>query len=185
MYAAYFIAVNRWGKSYVFREIWKERMLARDAARLMNRLTNEEVYDTFAPPDLWNKSSQTGESFADVFADEDIYLHKVDNNRIMGWGALKEQLKLYKLPDGSETANLVIFDTCPNLIRCMQEIQYDTKNIGDVAKDPHELTHGPDAIRYYISGRPYPVPDIKAKKNILPAPLVTDDDVDGSEVFVY
>jgi len=185
MYAAYFIAVNRWGKSYVFREIWEERMLARDAARLMNKLTNEEVYDTFAPPDLWNKSSQTGESFADVFASEGIYLHKVDNNRIMGWGALKEQLKPYKLPDGSETANLVIFDTCPNLIRCMREIQYDVKNIGDVAKDPHELTHGPDAIRYYISGRPYPAPVTETKKNVLPEPLITADDMDGREVFVF
>ena len=154
MFAGYWIAVNRWGKSYVYREVYESRMLARDAARLMNNLTNEEIYDSFAPPDLWNTNSQTGKSFAEVFAEEGIYLRKTDNNRIMGWSAIKEDMKVYEGPDGEKMSNFCIFSNCVNLIRCMQEIQYDPKNIGDVAKEPHELTHGPDAIRYYYAGRP-------------------------------
>ena len=33
-------------------------------------------------------------------------------------------------------------------------IQYSDKNPNDCATDPHEITHAPDAIRYFASFRP-------------------------------
>lgn len=178
MFAGYWIAVNRWGKSYVYREVYESRMLARDAARLMNDLTNEEIYDSFAPPDLWNTNSQTGKSFAEVFAEEGIYLRKTDNDRIMGWAAMKEEMKVYEGPDGQKMSNFCVFSNCVNLIRCLQEIQYDAKNIGDVAKEPHELTHAPDAIRYYYAGRPESPMRKEEPEKKLPWALRTDKETE-------
>lgn len=43
---------------------------------------------------------------------------------------------------------LVVFDTCTRLIRDISAVQHDEKNPSDVAKEPHEYTHSPDAIRY-------------------------------------
>ena len=50
----------------------------------------------------------------------------------------------------------MIFKTCANLIRTLPLLQHDEKDPNDVANEPHELTHGPDAIRYFIAGRPKP-----------------------------
>ncbi len=178
MFAGFWIAVNRWGKSYVYREVYESRMLTRDAARLMKYLTNEEIYDSFAPPDLWNTNSQTGKSFAEVFAEEGIYLRKTDNNRIMGWAAMKEGMKVYEGPDGQKMSNFCVFSNCRNLIRCLQEIQYDAKNIGDVAKEPHELTHAPDAIRAYYAGRPESPMRKEEPKDRLPWALRTEKETE-------
>ena len=60
-------------------------------------------------------------------------------------------------PEGGERyANLRIFKTCENLARCLPLLQFDAKNPNDVATEPHEITHGPDAIRYFVAGRPQP-----------------------------
>lgn len=178
MFAGYWIAVNRWGKSYVYREVYESRMLAREAARLMRELTNEEIYESFAPPDLWNTNSQTGLSFAEVFAEEGIDIRRTDNNRIMGWSVMKEAMKVYEGPDGEKMANFCVFSNCPNLIRCLQEIQYDVKNVGDVAKEPHELTHAPDAIRYYFAGRPESPVRKEEKKERLPWALRGEEETE-------
>jgi phage terminase large subunit len=37
----------------------------------------------------------------------------------------------------------------------------DEKNPNDTAREPHELTHAPDALRYFIAGRPAPSRPIK------------------------
>ena len=35
------------------------------------------------------------------------------------------------------------------MIDCLKCLQHDKTNPNDVAKQPHELTHGPDALRYF------------------------------------
>ena len=39
------------------------------------------------------------------------------------------------------------------LIRTLQAIPRDKRNPNDCARDPHELTHAPDALRYMLMGR--------------------------------
>jgi hypothetical protein len=56
------------------------------------------------------------------------------------------------------TAGLLIFENCLNLIRCLPGLVYDGRNVNDVAREPHELTHAPDALRYFVAGRPSPAP---------------------------
>ena len=38
----------------------------------------------------------------------------------------------------------------------MPSIIYDPKNPNDISDDPHELTHAPDALRYFAASRPTP-----------------------------
>ena len=108
----------------------------------------------FAPPDMWNRRQDTGKSVAEIFLENDLILTKSSNDRVSGWMDMKEWLKPYTDETGQFTAQLVIFENCTNLIRCLPAVQYSSKNPSDVAKEPHELTHAPDAIRYFIAGRP-------------------------------
>jgi phage terminase large subunit len=41
----------------------------------------------------------------------------------------------------------------PDLWKHLTTIQKDEKNINDVAKNPHEVTHYPDALRYFCVSR--------------------------------
>ena len=62
----------------------------------------------------------------------------------------------YSDENGNTISNLRIFDCCKNLIRTLPALQRDMHKPNDTANEPHELTHAPDAIRYFIAGRPAP-----------------------------
>ena len=151
MLAGYWIAVDEINDAYVIREIAGEDIIISEAAKLIKQNTNEKVYEYLAPPDLFNRRQETGKSVADIFAENGIILNRTSNDRIDGWMAMKEWLKVYdrKLEDGTtkKDTKLKIFNTCTYLIKCIPLLQYDTKRITDVSTEPHDITHGPDAIR--------------------------------------
>ena len=66
---------------------------------------------------------------------------------------------------GSMTANLVIFENCTNLIRTLPALTYDKTNPNDVAVTPHEITHAPDALRYFVAGRPTPAVKVQPQED--------------------
>lgn len=160
MLAAYWVAMDEHGTGYVYRELYEGRdnhmgannagHIASAAAERILELTtpDEEIYLTLAPPDLWNKQNQTGRSTADIFRENGVQLTKVSNDRINGWMAMKEWLRVVPDDEGNPTSRLRIFNTCRNLIRCIPALQYDEKIVNDAAKQPHEITHSNDAIRY-------------------------------------
>ena len=155
MLAAYLIAVDEHEKAYVMREVYQSNLIISAAAAKVKELAaGETVQLYYAPPDLWNRRQDTGKSVAEIFYDNGIMLVKTSNNRESGWLNLKEWLNPYTDETGTETANLVIFEGCTNLIRCLPALVYDKKNPNDVATEPHEITHAPDALRYFVSGRP-------------------------------
>lgn len=156
MLAAYLIAVDDHGRAYVVQEVYEGRdcgqgaegLIIKDAAERVKQLAGgRNIYEYLAPPDLWNRRQETGKSVADIFAEHGVYLTKTSNDRVAGWLAVKEWLKVYEDEQGIQAANLRIFPRCTNLIRCLPQLQYDEKRPSDVANEPHELTHGPDAIR--------------------------------------
>jgi phage terminase large subunit len=155
MLACYWIAVDGQGKSYVYKELYQDNLIISDAAKAILRVNgNDNIYATFAPPDLWNRRQETGKSAADLFRENGVLLTKVSNDRVQGWYNLKEWLKPFEDEQGILTAKLVIFKNCTNLIRCLPQLQHDERDPNDVATEPHEITHAPDAIRYYCAGRP-------------------------------
>lgn len=156
MLAGYWIAVDTQGKAYVYREIYHSGLIVSDAIALIKANTpdDEDIYQYIAPPDLWNRKSDTGKSTVDYFAEAGMYFNRASNDRVQGWLAVKEYLKPYQEETGMRTARLQIFDTCVNLIRTLPALQHDKRNPNDTANEPHELTHAPDAIRYFIASQP-------------------------------
>jgi phage terminase large subunit len=157
MLAAYWVAVDGQNKAYVYKELYQSDLIISEASKRIKEVTGKDkIYCRYAPPDLWNRRQETGKSAADLFRENGVSLVKANNDRVQGWYNLKEWLKPYDDEQGVRTAHLVIFKNCVNLIRCLPQLQRDEKDPNDVATEPHELTHGPDAIRYFIAGRPKP-----------------------------
>ena len=155
MLAGYWIAVDESGRAYVYREVYKPNLIISDAAKLIKELTgDDDVYSFIAPPDLWNRRQDTGRSAAEIFATHGVPIVKANNDRVQGWMDLKEWLKPRLDEFGGERPMVQIFETCTELIRTLPGVQVDKKNPNDVAKEPHELTHAPDALRYFVAGRP-------------------------------
>lgn len=169
MLACYWIAVSDSGKAYVYKEKYQSDLIISDAAQAIKDMTTEDVAVTFAPPDLWNRRQETGRSAMEIFLDNGVMLAKANNDREQGWLDLKEWLKPYKDEQGIMTANLVIFDTCTNITRTLPQLMRDKNNPNDVdGKSNHELTHAPDALRYFVAGRPVPYkPPVEADEDIV------------------
>jgi phage terminase large subunit len=157
MLACYWIALDDRGRAYVYRELYRPDLIISQAAELIKAMTppEEKIYARMAPPDLWNRRQDTGRSVAEVFAHEGVPLTKASNNRVMGWYDLQEWLRVRET-EGQKLPGLQIFDCCSNLIRTLPALQRDLYDPNDCALTPHELTHAPDALRYFAAGRPFP-----------------------------
>lgn len=156
MLAAYWIAVDWHGRAYVYREVYQPNLIISDAAAAIKAAENEQIYARFAPPDLWNRRQDTGRSVAEIFAQHGLMLTKASNDRVAGWLDMKEWLQPVVDEDGNTSSNLTIFRNCTNLIESIPALQFDQKNPNDCATEPHQYTHGPDSIRYFLAGRPRP-----------------------------
>lgn len=176
MFACLWISVDFSGRCYVYREYCESDLVVSDAARVMRACTppEERVSFTIAPPDMWNRQKDSGKNMAELFMQNGIGLLKASNSRIQGWLALKELMKLRK--DGKP--GLIIFSDCKSLIEFLPALQHDTKNPSDCAKEPHEITHAPDALRYFAVMRTMP-----AIKNAVITP--EDDFDDGRNASDY
>ncbi len=157
MLAHYKIAVDSERNCYVFHEIYKSEQIVSDAAELIKDAdfnaygpwTVPEV--RLAPPDLFARELTSGKSQTQGFYEEGITLTKSSNDRETGWLFIKELLKDRKKADGTTAPKIKIFTTCPHLIRTMQTLLIDEKNPRDAARQPHEITHAPDALRYFAA----------------------------------
>lgn len=152
MFACYWIAVEpNTERAYVYREFCQSNMIVGDAARavLDNTLPGENIAITFAPPDMWNRQKDTGKSMAELFMLNGVSIVKSNNNRVQGHLQIKEMLA--DAPDGKP--KLIFFNNCKRVIGDMQCIQADENNPSDCAKNPHDITHTVDGIRYFCVNR--------------------------------
>lgn len=190
MLAGLWIAVNEQGRAWAYREVYEGRdngkgkdgkgHIVRDAAARLKALTpaDEQIYCWLAPPDLWGRNKDTGKSTAEIFAESGIYFEKASASRVDGWRAVHEWLALNKDEQGNMVPGLMIFSTCTNLIRTLPAVQFDPKNSEDVANEPHELTHAPDALRYFCASWTSPAEQQKEEKKTI-LDYFTDDDQQG------
>lgn len=167
MMAVEVIAVDENGNGYCHRELYQSGLIISQAAQKAAALVEDlDITAWLAPPDLWNGRQETGKSVADIFAEHGIPLTMTSNNRHAGWLAVREWLASRTVRDevtGEEKLappKLRIFENCRNLIRTLPALQYDEKDPEDVANEPHELTHAPDALRgfcvYWVTGAQKP-----------------------------
>lgn len=158
MLAAYVIAVDEQNHAYVTREVYDGRdreagakglIVSEAAQRVKDMVGDDDIYLYLAPPDLWSARQETGKSVAQLFLEAGITLTQASNDRVDGWMAVREKLKKVEGADGEDDTGLRIFRGCANLIRTLPLLQYDDKKPNDAAKEPHEVTHAPDALRYF------------------------------------
>ena len=140
-------------------EIHISGLIASEAAKTCY---DKGIRKIFAPKDLWDKNRHTGKSTADIFREHNIELIQVDSGFESGCLNIKEYLKPYEETDEQTgdtylTAPMLINTRCNNLINSLKKIQKDKLRPNVYAKQPHELTHIIDALRYYAIGKRYEV----------------------------
>ena len=134
------------GKLYVYREFYQSDLPVSAAAEAILARSYGERYEvTFAPFDLWGRSRESGRSQAELFAEAGLPLSMVKNGRVDSFLNLKEWLR---------GPRLFFFPNCPEIMRLLPLLQHDSRNPSDAATEPHGITHGPDALRYLLDGRP-------------------------------
>ena len=159
MLAVLWFAVSPGGRAYCIRSIEIPNLTVSQAAAAILGAQSETPEEYIAPPDLWNRRQDTGRSAAEIFAGCGVPLVKAGSSRIDGWLNVKEYLRC----DNKEP-QMVFFSTCTPLLRCLPLLRHDTLRPGDAATQPHDLTHSPDALRYWCSRRQlkpfFAVPDV-------------------------
>jgi phage terminase large subunit len=148
MLAVLWVAVDEMGFEYVYRELHEPGLVAAEAARKIVSYsvnddgTPEKIDDTFAPPDLWSRTKDSGRDIAELFAENGVWFTRANPERIGGWQLLKEHLRSVSSPDGDgEVPRLRVFRSCHTLIKHLQMLEFDEKRPSDAATQPHEITH--------------------------------------------
>ena len=150
MLAAVYAAVFPDGHAEIYDEVHISGLVVSEAAKeLLAHGENVSVW--YAPGDLWSRQKDSGKTMASLFADNGVYLTKLNASREDGWMCVREWLK--KDEDGMP--HLRIHRVCVNLIRCLPLLMHDAHKAGDAATEPHAITHAPDALRYFAQAMPY------------------------------
>lgn len=149
MLAVLWFAVDREGYSYCYRSLEKSGLTVSAAAKAIREAECGEIIEEhIAPPDLWSRRQDTGRSAADIFAECGVPLIKAGNSRIDGWLCVKEYLRA-----DEGRPKMLFFSSCQPILRSLPRLQHDALHVNDAATEPHELTHSPDALRYWCSRR--------------------------------
>lgn len=154
MLAALWIVRDAFGNSQCIKEVYEPNLIIGAAAerilKTTQQLIDSDLIDRveyyLAPPDLWNRSQETGKSRAIIFGENGLNLTKVNNDIKAGCMAMKE---LLAHDEGKKSRFTIFGNSAPNLVRCLKKIQTDDKKPNQYANDPHELTHIVDGLRYY------------------------------------
>lgn len=160
--ACLWIAIDERGDYYVYREYaLSDKVISEGAADITALSEGEDIIYTVAPDDLWARSQETAKSKADIFKENGLPLLKGNRNRETGWLAVKELLTVK-----NNESRLKIFSSCSELIECLPALQRDAKKPTDCMTEPHDITHLPDALRYFCLQYVYPAKELERKTQI-------------------
>lgn len=158
--ACLWVAVDERGDYYIYREYAEsDKVISAGASDITELSEEEDIIYTVAPDDLWSRSQETAKSKADIFREHGLPLLKGNRNRETGWLAVKE---LLTVKNGE--SRLKIFSNCTELIECLPALQRDAKKPTDCMTEPHNITHLPDALRYFCLQYVYPTATTKPEK---------------------
>lgn len=173
MLACLWIAIDTEDNAYIYKELYQSDLIISEASkRILEVQDKDNIIRNYAPPDLWNRRQETGNSAEDIFKKNNVKLYKSNNNRIQGWYAVKEYLKVKDIRDIEtgktiKTSKIKMFKNCTNLIRTLPQLQHDEKNANDVANQPHELTHINDALRMFCIEHTRPTKEQTEEERII------------------
>jgi phage terminase large subunit len=151
MLACLWFAAAPDGRCYVYREVLRPGLVVSEAARLIVSCTlpGENIAITYAPPDMWSRQKDTGKTMAELFMRGGVPIVKTLSGRVQGHMQIKEMLM--DAPDGKP--GLQFFEDCKRVIQDIGAIQSDELNPNDCAREPHDVTHTIDALRYFCVSR--------------------------------
>jgi phage terminase large subunit len=147
-----FIAYDDQRNIIVYNELYRPRMTYEQLAQEVLKLVDGKYIQlVVADPSIWAKEGTIGESGAEVmqryFNPKGISLLKADNERVIGWGQVREIMKTFPGPLNQTTSRLKIFRSCENLVRTIPQALFDPKKPEDIEL---EEDHALDAARYGI-----------------------------------
>jgi len=161
--AVYWCAVSPEDIIYVYRELYVTGRTYADLTRdiISNTPDSEKIDYWVFDPAIWSKDgkSAAGMSGAEIMEQTHakvtkkyLRLMRGNNDRLNGWGMMREKLKLRVMPDDTVGAGIRFFDTCTDAIRSIPSLIFDKNKVEDC--DTHGEDHAADAIRYGIMSEP-------------------------------
>jgi len=189
MFACIWWAVDTDGRIWAYREVEEKGLIVQKAAKLCleNSPMHENIAATYAPPDMWATSKESGKTMAELFLTSGLPIIKSDNKRVQGHMVMKSMMAPMPLrdpyvislfPDGKAPATLpglMLFNDLRKVAEDIRDIQADEKNVNDCAKVPHEVTHTVDAVRYFCISR-----SLKSEE---PKPERREDDTEKEQDY--
>lgn len=152
--AVLWFAVHPSGQLICYRELYVSGVLAKDLADLVLEAEQGDgrIYYGVLDSSCWHKRGDTGPSLAEEMIARRCSWRPSDRSkgsRIAGKNQIHKRLQVDEYTDESD---LVIFNTCTNLIAQLPVIPLDKKNTEDV--DTKSEDHLYDALRYGLMSRP-------------------------------
>ena len=147
MFAAVWLAEDREGNLYVYREYSRQGLTLSEAAEhFVSENRGDRVEYIASSPDLWNRRQDSGKSGVTVMSEVRGLppLIRADSRRIIGWRTLREYLK------AGDGPSLTVSAECSGLPDCLKSLLHDKRNPEDVSSEPHSATHLPEALRYAV-----------------------------------
>lgn len=151
-------AVGPQNKIYVYREFYKNRLTDSEYAEAIASLSkchdgaDEQIQYTVGDPNsFWVKNPQTGVERWETYAINGINIIKADNQRVNGWGRVREYLQPRDIGGARRESWLQISKECSNLIRTLPALVHDDHRVEDVLDGMED--HAPDALRYGLQSR--------------------------------
>lgn len=158
--AVLFNSVDHDDNVIVYKELYETGLTASKLAQKIFEATTPEerrsIQYIVADPAIWSKTSERNGvpiSNAELMQNKfnelgwAIGIVKADNDRVIGWSVVREQLNL------TQTPHVIIFNNCTNLARTLSSLVY-AKNRQDDCDSSGE-DHAPDSLRYGLMSRPH------------------------------
>jgi phage terminase large subunit len=155
--AVFWLAIDDYGRIYVYREVYGPGMTYRKLGRVISEMTpkDDPVDLIVADPAIFSKTGHQDDdseprSGADELAEGmngRFVVIRGNNDRVNGWGIMRQYMEQKKY-DEKISSRLIFFNTCKNAIRTIPALIHDEVRGEDVDSDGED--HAGDAIRYGI-----------------------------------
>ncbi len=150
-------ALDEVGRIYVYRELYQTGLTYKELAKKIKKMTPEwerPLLETnmVCDPAVFAKKGEdekerSGTEQISEATDGWLEFRRGNNDRINGWGIMRDYLKPFKYENGI-TAKLIFFKTCREAIRTIPALVYDSIRVEDV--DTKGDDHIADEVRYGI-----------------------------------
>lgn len=174
--ALFFAIDDNKGDIWIYKELVTRKTIYSEFAKLALEMIEEgeKIDYAVADPSIWKKDGRKGdmsgaEEVQDEFDKKKINIIKADNDRLNGWGIMREWLKVSKSGDPHtgkpiEVTRLHISTALKFTWKTIPQLQRDPKKPEDVLKSTQINEDGTisysddaaDALRYGLMSRPQP-----------------------------